>query len=85
MILKDRKTLAKLLVIQGVSHRQLADAAGWKSHSYVGRLVRGEVKTLDTDPALRIAHHLGVGVDDLFLVRTSTNRSEVHNGERRAS
>lgn len=72
MILRDRKRLAKLMVIQGVSSRELARAAGWKSHSYLNRLLRGEVTSLKTDPALRIAHHLGVGVDDLFLTRVST-------------
>lgn len=73
MILKDRKQLAKLMVIQGVSARQLSGIAGWKSHSYMNRLLSGDVRTLSTDPALRIAHHLGVGVDDLFLVRVSSD------------
>lgn len=67
----DRKKLARLMVVQGVSQRELATAAGWKSHSYLGRLLRGQVKTLETDPALRIAHHLKVGVEDLFLTRVS--------------
>lgn len=83
MLLKDRKQLAKLMVIQGVSARQLAKVAGWKSHSYMNRLLAGDVRTLSTDPALRIAHHLGVGVDDLFLVKVSS-----HDGrsmERKAS
>lgn len=73
MILKDRKQLAKLMVIQGVSARQMARIAGWKSHSYMNRLLAGDVKTLSTDPALRIADHLGVGVDDLFLLRVSND------------
>lgn len=73
MQLIDHKRLAKLMVIQGISQRELAQAAGWKSHSYMGRLLRGEVKNLETDPALRIAHALGVGVDDLFLVKTSSD------------
>lgn len=71
MLLKDRKQLAKLMVIQGISARQMAKVAGWRSHSYMNRLLSGEVRTLATDPALRIAHRLGVGVDDLFLVRVS--------------
>ncbi|WP_426243771.1 helix-turn-helix domain-containing protein [Nocardioides sp. LHG3406-4] len=71
MILKDRKQLAKLMVIQGVSARRLSKIAGWRSHSYMNRLLSGEVRTLSTEPALRIANHLGVGVDDLFLVRVS--------------
>lgn len=84
MILRDRKRLAKLMVIQGVSSRQLAEAAGWKSHSYVNRLLRGEVKTLKTDPALRIAHHLGVGVDDLFLTKVSTTEGRSAPSPRRS-
>lgn len=79
MVLKDRKQLAKLMVIQGVSARQLARIAGWKSHSYMNRLLAGEVRTLSADPALRIAHHLGVGVDDLFLVRVSSETGTSSN------
>lgn len=71
MILKDRKQLASVMIVQGISQRELAKAAGWKSHSYLGRLLRGEVKTLDGDAALRIAHKLGLPVDMLFLTRVS--------------
>lgn len=73
MELVDRKKLAKLMVIQGVSQRDVALAAGWKAHSYVGRLLRGQVKSLEIEPAVRIAAFLGVGVDDLFLTRTTRN------------
>lgn len=72
MQLKDRKLLAKLMAIQNVSQREMATAAGWKSHSYLGRLLRGEVTTCDTDAAARISRYLGVGVDDLFVVRVSS-------------
>lgn len=72
MALTDRKKLAKLMVIQGVSQRQLAEAVGWKSHSYLGRLLRGDVNTLDVEPAVRIAMYLGVGTDDLFVARSSS-------------
>ena len=81
MELLDRKRLARLMVIQGVSQRELARAAGWSSHSYLGRLLAGEVKTLKTDPALRIAHKLQVGVDDLFL--TKVDSSTVQDGQER--
>lgn len=72
MVLRDRKRLARLMVIQDVSQRELSQAAGWKSHSYLGRLLRGEVKSLEIEPALRIANHLQVAVDDLFLVRVTS-------------
>lgn len=71
MELRDPKKLKRLMIVQDISQRELARAAGWKSHSYLGRLMSGKVKTLSTDPALRIAHTLGVGVEDLFLTRVS--------------
>lgn len=85
MQLKDRKQLAKLMVIQGVSARQLAKIAGWRSHSYMNRLLSGQVKTLGTDPALRIAHYLGVGVGDLFLVRVSSSTGHAARPERKSA
>jgi transcriptional regulator with XRE-family HTH domain len=76
MILRDRKKLARLMVIQEVSQRQLAEVAGYRAHSYIGRLLRGEVKTLGTDAALRIAHHLMTPVDDLFLIKVTSNSEQ---------
>lgn len=84
MILKDRKQLAKLMVIQGVSARGLAKAAGWKSHSYMNRLLSGDARTLEVEPAVRIAKHLGVGVDDLFLAKTSSEARQIAKGGRAA-
>ncbi len=72
MILEDPKKLAKLMVIQGVGQRELARAAGWRAHSYLGRLLSGKVSNLEPEPAARIAAYLGVGVDDLFLVKVDT-------------
>jgi transcriptional regulator with XRE-family HTH domain len=66
MILKDGKTLARLMVIEGLSQRRLAQRVGWRSHSYVGRLVAGKAKTVTPESAARIAAALGVAVDDLF-------------------
>ncbi len=83
MLLLDRKRLLKLMLIQGVSQRDLAEAAGWKSHSYLGRLLRGQVKNLEPDPAVRIAYYLGVGVDDLFVPRSSSDA--FRSVQRRAS
>lgn len=68
---ENRKRLAKIMVIQNVSQRELAKAVGWKSHTYLGRLLKGTIKTLDPDAAIKISLYLGVGVDDLFVARTS--------------
>lgn len=78
MKLIDRKRLAKLMAIQEVSQRDVAAAAGWRAHSYLGRLLRGEVDTLEPEPALRIANFLGVGVDDLFMPRSSSEIARSH-------
>ena len=67
----DPKRISKLMAIQDVSQRTLATQAGFKSHAYMGRILRGEVKTIDPDRAVRIAAYFGVGMDDLFLPRVS--------------
>jgi transcriptional regulator with XRE-family HTH domain len=75
MELRNRKRLVTLMVVQERSQRQVAAAAGWSSHSYLGRLIRGEVKTLEPEAAIRIARYLGVGTDDLFVAHVSTEGS----------
>lgn len=75
MRVTNLKRLKKLMVIQGVSARQLADVCGYKSHAYITRILRGEIKTITPERAARIARHLEVGVDDLFMPRLSTDTS----------
>lgn len=82
MQLKDRKLLARLMAIQGVSVRQLATAAGWSSHSYLQRLMSGEVSTLKAEPAVLIAHKLQVPIDSLFVTRLSTNSVQSDDANR---
>lgn len=76
-----RKKLLSVMEIQDVSRRQLARAAGWASHSYMNRLLNGQVSTLEPEPAVRIAHFLGVPVNDLFLPRSTSETS--HSDQRR--
>lgn len=76
MKLIHRKRLLTLMTINDVSQRSLAQAAGYRSHAYLGRLLRGEVDTLEPEAALRIARHLRVGVDDLFVPRLSTDGAQ---------
>lgn len=83
MKLINVKRLRTLMVVQEVSQRRLAMAAGYKSHAYMGRLLRGEVDTLEPEAALRIARFLGVGVDDLFVPRLSTDTA--HSASRRGA
>jgi transcriptional regulator with XRE-family HTH domain len=81
MLVRDHRKLARLLVIQDISHRQLAVALGWKSHSYVGRLCRGKVRSVDPDAAIRIAHLLHVAVDDLFDIKVSSRTGHIDQPE----
>ena len=76
MRVTDLKRLKKLMLIQGVSARQLADVCGYKSHAYITRILRGEITTVTPERAVRIARHLEVGVDDLFMPRLSTDASQ---------
>src|SRR6188472_2377936 len=71
MRLHNRKGLRTLMVVHDVSQRQLARAAGYRSHAYMGRLLRGEVDTLEPAAALRIARFLQVETDFLFVSRPS--------------
>ncbi len=78
----DPKKIAKLMVIQEVSAREVARQAGWKSHTYMQRLLKGDAKTLEPEHAVRIAHFFGVGTDDLFVARSSSEAGEVRQHER---
>lgn len=69
MELRDRTLLAELMEAKKMSARTLAKSAGWKSHTYMNKLLRGEVKTLKTDPAIRIALALEVPFTLLFVTR----------------
>lgn len=68
---KGRQKLATIMVVQDVSQRELATAAGWASHSYLGRLMRGTAHNLEPDPAAAIAAYLGVGMDTFFVPKSS--------------
>jgi transcriptional regulator with XRE-family HTH domain len=83
MQIKDPKKIAKLMVIQGISHRDMAEAVGYKSHGHIGRIFRGEIGTVTPEKAALIANVLGVGVDDLFLVRVSSDAG--HNDHRKGA
>lgn len=70
----DPKRIKKLMVIQGdISARTLAEAVGYSSHSYITRILRGEIKTVTPERAARIARFFGVGIDDLFVARLSSD------------
>lgn len=85
MEVRDLKKLRKLIVIQELSHRDIAKAAGWHSHSYVSRLLRGEVKTLKAEPAMAIAKLLGCPPEEIFDTGMTDNVEHCDRTHRRAS
>lgn len=83
MELVDPTKLKKLMVIQEVSGREVSIAANWKSHTYIQRLLKGDAKTLSPESAVRIAWFFGVGTDDLFVARSSSETREIAKWERK--
>lgn len=79
----DPKKIVKLMVIKGISQRQLATILGWESHSYLGRILRGKIKSVQPDVAARIAEYLEVGMDDLFVPRVTSDTAR--NVKRRSA
>lgn len=77
MLLRDRKKLARLIDIQGVSVRAVARAAGWKSHTYLLRLLAGTAKGVDPEPAVRICAFLGADVLDLFSLNVTSDSGQI--------
>jgi transcriptional regulator with XRE-family HTH domain len=77
MLVINRKKLARLIEIQEVSKREVARRAGWKSHTYLLRLLDGSATTLDPEPAVRIAAFLKVDLYDLFMPKVSTGPAPV--------
>lgn len=84
MVVRDHKKFASVVLVQGISQRELAEAAGWESHTYLGRLLRGEARTLSDEAALRIAHKLGLPVDMLFMTVVSEKTGQTVQTKSRA-
>jgi lambda repressor-like predicted transcriptional regulator len=67
MKVRDPIQISRLMVRKGVSARELSKAAGWKSHTYMLRILDGKIKSVQPEPARLIAEHLGVDRDRIFL------------------
>lgn len=76
MELKSLKRLRTLMEIHDLSGRDMAEIAGYKSHTHMARVLRGEYKVLGNEHALRLAAYFKVGLDDLFVVRVSSEAGE---------
>lgn len=86
MQVKDLKKLRTLVAIQERSHREISRALGWeKHHSYVSRILRGEVRVVSTETAIGLARLLGCPVEDLFLTRADDNSGHSDRPSRRSA
>lgn len=69
MRVKDAELIKRVMASKRISNRSLARQMGWKSHSYVNRIVSGQERTVTPDTAIKMAHLLGVPVDLFFETR----------------
>ena len=60
-----------------LTHRDLAGIAGYRTHTHIGKLLRGKKKGLEPKAAIRIARHFNVPVEHFFLLRTSDDARRV--------
>lgn len=74
MHLRDPQVLARLMAFEGLSNRRLAELVGWRSHTYVGRLLRGKARSVTPESAERLAKVLGCRVESLFLPAGASDR-----------
>lgn len=81
---EGRKRLAKLLLIQEISQRELAYRIGWKSHGMIGHLIAGRKNGVTAESANAIAKVLGVDVSDLFLTELSSDSRQASKRGRAA-
>lgn len=79
-----RKLRGQMLVL-GISQRQLAEKIGHRSHTYLGRIMRGEVKSVDPTTATAIAASLNLPLDDLFFPQLSTSPAHIVTVEETAA
>lgn len=77
MVLKDRKMLGRLIALQDWSIRSLAKSSGFRSHSYLNRLVLGQVSTCSAERAVALCANLQVPLDSLFLTKMSSDQERV--------
>jgi transcriptional regulator with XRE-family HTH domain len=64
---KKRHALERKIINSGKTHRQLAAATGWKSHTMLSQLIHGHRNNIDVEAAIRLCLALRCDVYDLFL------------------
>ena len=79
MIVKDAELIRRLMVTRSggpISAREISRRMGWESHSYMNRILNGQVRTVTTDTAVKVAYLLGVPVDLIFTPKVSSDSGQ---------
>lgn len=71
MEIKDLEFFRDKIDDSPLNRRQIAALVGWRSHSYLNKLYKGDAKTLKVEPAVRMAKVLGARIDHLFVTKVS--------------
>lgn len=71
MLVKEPDLLRRLVASKNMTARQLSRRMGWRSHSYMNRILSGQVRSVTPDAAVKIAYLLQVPVDLIFVPRVS--------------
>ena len=65
--MKDADLLRRLLRASDITARQVSRELGWASHSYLNRILTGQVRRVRLETAVRIAELLQVPVGLIFV------------------
>lgn len=76
MFIKDAELIRRMMNThrpRKITARQMSRELGFASHSYMNRILNGEVRSVTPDTAMKIAFLLGCPVDVLFDAKASGN------------
>lgn len=67
MRVKDAELMRRLMQAAGVTARQMSRDLGWSSHSYLNRILAGQVRTVTEQTAEQLCALLQVPLSLLFV------------------
>jgi transcriptional regulator with XRE-family HTH domain len=68
---QGQQRLRGALMLRNMTHRQLAQQIGWKSHGMIAQLLKGTRTSVTADSAVLISKTLGIPLHDLFLTESA--------------
>lgn len=71
MLVKDLDLLLRIAESKGISKRQMAFAAGYRSHGHMYKILDGRTKSMSPKRAMMLANYLGVDLGVIFSPHVS--------------